>query len=302
MEAGAVARIQLQRLQRTIDHARLVRRLAGIRGTGIGGRRTVHLEPVGVVAHADIAAQLVIETELVGGEHADAAFGDRVVAHSAGDLTLDGVEQADLADVVVATFDADAPAAAAPLPLLRQVGAVNLSSIDLLELVAIDRVVEEIGEVRPQVQAVVDRICTGIEVAAERRPAPATGQAVPRTPAAIGGFQLAERIDQPLIHGPLRDLVRRIPRVPVAHERQVAQAAPQWRAVTQQPAGLADVLVEIGPRPVVGLHFGGIQQVARTDLAGIQQQSARIPVLADGQVGLSLRHAVGELELHRTCG
>ncbi len=102
-------------------------------------------------------------------------------------LEIRRLEPLDLADVVVAAFGADTPAAATAFPLLGDIEAIDFPTIDLFELIALDGIVEEIGEVRPQVQSVVDRIGIRFQIAAECRPLPSTGHAVTRAAAAIGG-------------------------------------------------------------------------------------------------------------------
>jgi hypothetical protein len=77
-----------------------------------------------------------------------------------------GVIERDPADVVVAELDAEGvlhgAAAPANLAFLEGANPGDKSAIDLLDLVAVDGVVEEEGEVGSQVQAVAQPVCLNL--------------------------------------------------------------------------------------------------------------------------------------------
>ncbi len=86
---------------------------------------------------------------------ADITLLHAVLAHGRKPAALLGLEQADM-DVVVAALQADSglrlKAAKAPVEGVARVEAAKRAAVELVELVAVDGVVEEIGEIVVELQ------------------------------------------------------------------------------------------------------------------------------------------------------
>src|SRR3954451_13050022 len=96
----------------------------------------------------------------------EAAFLHAIVAHGGKDRALEGPEQADV-NIVAAGLDSDAgPSLDAGKPRVKTlagVDAVNRAAVKLGELVAIDGIVEKVGEVVEELERGADHI--GIDLA-----------------------------------------------------------------------------------------------------------------------------------------
>ena len=132
--------------------------------------------------------------------------------------------EADVADVVVPELHADRilrrpvhpPADAA----VGESRAAHEAVIGLLELIAVLGVVEEIGEVREQVEVVLEAVGAergaGVPIAA----LPLERGAVARRLAAIGRVDQAESADATVGHRARRDLIGRVPPPAITHHRR----------------------------------------------------------------------------------
>ncbi len=144
--------------------------------------------------------------------------------------------------------------------------AENAAFIQLLKLVAIHRVIQKVGEVRPQLHFVVDDIGApgGIAVLRLRvelsRQAGATG---------VATQSLVERtqfIDQSLIHGALGDLIGRIPVIVIVHGRDAPLAvAVITTAEAKQAVQLLGIAVDIRPRSIEILTFDSGKELLARD-------------------------------------
>ena len=108
-----------------------------------------------VLADADRSAQPVGPACGAVHPYADIALLHAVVTHGREHIALLGLEQADM-NVVVTALHADSglrlKAAEPPIEGMARVKAAEGAAIELVELVAIDRVVEEIGEIVEELQ------------------------------------------------------------------------------------------------------------------------------------------------------
>ena len=80
--------------------------------------------------------------------------------------------------------------------------------VGLAKLIAVHRIVEEVCEVREQVQVVPDSVAHNLEGGITVRSLPLDGAAVAVCVAAVCRIQGAEAGDDPFVDRTLRDLVR----------------------------------------------------------------------------------------------
>ena len=118
-----------------------------------------------VGAQADDGAQLVVPLHHVLPVQADAALIHPVLARRGEPLPLARGIQADAADAGDARLQAEGVfhVVSAPLsvPGVAGLEAENPAPVGLLELVAVRRIVEEVGEIGEEIQPVVDGVGAG---------------------------------------------------------------------------------------------------------------------------------------------
>src|SRR5205823_2535655 len=133
-----------------------------------------------VFPDADGGAQPVGPARGGVGPDADIAFLHAVVARGREHRALLGLEQADM-DVIVAALDADAglrlKATKPPVEGVPRVEAAERPAVELVELVAIDGVIEKIGEVVVELQVGADHVGAELALAVFARMRKVTGQA-----------------------------------------------------------------------------------------------------------------------------
>ena len=114
-------------------------------------------------------------------------------------------------DVVVAALHADASlrlkAAKAPIEGMPRVETAERAAIELVELVAIDGIVEEVGEIVVELQVGTHDIGADLALAVFARMRKIAGQAEAARDAAVGRIERAETADDALVDGALRDLI-----------------------------------------------------------------------------------------------
>ena len=123
-------------------------------------------------------------------------------------------------------------------------------------LVAIDGIVQEMGEVVPQGQPVADGIGMGFERALAQRGVILAGQAVALRLAAIAGIERAEPADQALGDRAFRLVGGGIPQAAIIHRRQRIAVVGLASGIAQHRVQLA-LIVRTVPGPVIMLEFQG---------------------------------------------
>ena len=128
----------------------------------VGGAITGDIGPVGIGPEADRAADPVRPVHCVLAEHADAAFLDLIFANGRKRDALLGVEEPNI-DRVVAALHANCGLALGPAQDGAEVGLAGAAAkhetiIFLPELVAVDRVIQKVGEVVEQREVALDHI------------------------------------------------------------------------------------------------------------------------------------------------
>lgn len=108
------------------------------------------------------------------------------------------------------------PACQRPVALIFGIEAENTAVFRLLELVAAQRVIQKIGEVRKQREAVIQHIAIQRQAVSRAILTPVEGQAVAMGLAAVAGIDIAEAMQAATLHGAQRYLVCRGPTVVVA--------------------------------------------------------------------------------------
>ena len=150
-------------------------------------------------------------------------------------------------------------------PLLERLHAGDEPFVDLLVLVAVDRIVEKEREVVAQHQVVADAVCLNL---VERRagamlPLEDTGHAM-RVPS-VGVVDSAEPVDLTRIDGALRRRLCGVPLAVVRHASEREAVDIVAAAVPYDPIELL-VVVGIDPRPVVLRRLERHQQVTTAHL------------------------------------
>ena len=112
-----------------------------------------------------------VHRAVVSGPQPDVAFPHAVFAHGRERRALQGFEQPDL-DVVAAGLQADAglrlDAGEAHIEGVAGIEAVDRAPVGLAELVAVDGIVEEVGEVVEEAERRADHIGVGLALAVSR--------------------------------------------------------------------------------------------------------------------------------------
>src|SRR3954471_13425313 len=114
-------------------------------------------------------------------------------------------------DVVVAALHADAglrlEARQGPDGGIPCVQPADRAAVELVELVAIDGVVEKVGEIVVELQVGADDVSADFGLPVLARPRETAGQAEPAGGAAIGRIERAEAADEAGIERALRGLI-----------------------------------------------------------------------------------------------
>lgn len=123
---------------------------------------------------------------------------------------MQGAKQPDM-DIVAARIQSNAGLSLDPgkahIKTVAGVEAVQRAAVELAELVAIDGVVEQIGEIIEQLHRRAHHIGAGLALAELARMRPIAGQAESAGGSAIGGIERAEPADDVLVDGALRHLI-----------------------------------------------------------------------------------------------
>ncbi len=190
-----------------------------------------------------------------------------VFAHGRERLALQRLEQADT-DIVTARLQPDAglglDAGHAHVEGVAGVEAIDRAPVHLAELIAIDGIVEKVGEIVVEPQRRVDHIGVDLALPVLARLRPVARQREAAGDAAIGRIKRAEPADDALVDRALRHLVGRIPAVGIGHRRQREAVGRGALAVAQHAVELAHIVRHV-PRAVIFDAFDSREQRACTD-------------------------------------
>ena len=238
-----------------------------LRVAGILRRVAQHPPRKIILADADGGAQPVGPARCRIGPQADIAFLHAVFAHDGERLALQRLEQADT-DVVTARLQSDAglgfDAGYAHVESVAGVEAVDRAPVHLAELIAIDGVVEKVGEIVVEPQRRTDDIGVDLALPVLARLRPVARQRKPARCAAVGRVERAEPPDQSLVDRALRHLVGRSPAIGIGHRRQCEPVGRGALAVAQHAVELAYIVRHV-PRAVIFDAFDSREQRACTD-------------------------------------
>ena len=171
--------------------------------------------------------------------------------------------------------------------------------VGLRELVAVDRVVEEVGEVGEQLELPVRHV--GVDFGRPFLAAlpPRAREAVAVRPAAVGRVDQVEAAELTGVHGAPRDLVGRVPACRIPHAGEVPAVRPVALRVAQHAVALAEV-VGLVERAVVVQRLQRVQQPAGAERRRVGEQQPPVAVAPEAEVGDALRQHVGVGQFDRT--
>jgi hypothetical protein len=228
-----------------------------------------HVEAVVVAAQADGRPQHAAPLDLGLPEDPEGGLVEGIVANRLETLACHGAVQADIAHRVVPGLAADGvldvPSEEARHPPVRHAPTGRHAAVRLLDLVAVDRVLEEVGEVREEIEPVAEHEAGHPRRRAARGPLRVGGKAVAVGLAPVRVVDVSESSDEPLVDRPLRHLVGRVPVGPVAHAREREAVPRVAEAVAQDAVDLPQVVGHL-PRAVVLHQFEPGQQVSAAHL------------------------------------
>ena len=323
VEAHPGVQVNLRLRPRAEDEASLGAGEEVGHGAGVARVQARHVEAVEVRARAHDGAEFLGPLRLVLEVGRRAGLPHIVAARGAGaDARGGGVEA--VADEVVADLQADAVLGLAPeerhVPLVGRLEARGHALVHLLELVGrrVGRVVQEVGEVREQVEVVVEGVGHQLRGGGVVAPVPLGNRAVALRVAAGGRVQRAEAADLEAAgdgvvarEGALRDLVGAVPLAAIGE----AQHAPPERvvagAVAEDAVALPEV-VALLPGTVLVHEFHAVEQRAVAELGRGREDAARVaeaatlqlPERAGQRAGVShvRRARRGEVAVRRAVG
>ena len=295
VKAVAEVDVEIGLFPRSEDQAERGAQEAGVGAAGIGGQGAGDLETVVVGAQAGHGAKGLGPARAVFNEQAGAGFDDVILARRRHPLARFCVVQT-VEGVIVLQLQADG---GVRLHLIRMrmpgvagVDAAGDAPVRLAELVAIDRVVEKIGEVRIQLELVADQVSARFRGGVAAGPAPHAGEAVAAGGAAIGSIDGVEARQRTGVDRALRHLVGGVPLAAVGHRRHRKPVVGVALAVAQHAIELL-VVVGMSEGAVVVQHFERVQQVATRDLGRGGERGTGVAVLADAGAGNAPGQAVG---------
>ena len=209
-------------------------------------------------------------------------------------LALQRLEQSDM-DVVAARLQAEAglglDTGKAHVEGVAGVEPIDRAAVGLAELIAIDGIVEEVGEIVEQAERRADHIGIDLALAVLARLRPIARQREAARGAAVGRVERAEPADHALIDRALRHLIGRIPAVGIGHRRQREAVGGGALAVAQHAVQLADIVRHV-PRAVIFVGLEGCEQRALADRGRARRQPTPIAKTAGGHFGDVLRQLV----------
>ena len=178
------------------------------------------------------------------------------------------------------------------------VPAFNDAVVVLVELIAVDRIGQEKGEVVVEVHAACDRVEAHLDLAVLVGVDVAAADAVALHVAAIAGIHRPEPAELSRVHQHERYLVCRGPFAAVGHagERPTARVRPH--GVAQHAIEFAEV-VRRRPGAVEMFAFEGRDHVAVGDWPGHRRHAAKISKAAEGNLGHVVVELVDIIHLHR---
>jgi len=200
--------------------------------------------------------------------------------------------QPDRVDAILTQLEADGVARRSPpqrgAARPRTSPAEDPAIVGLLELVAVLGIGEEVGEVRPQVEAVVDRVRGRREFATPQRSARIEREAVAGRFATVGSVERAVAVEASTVDRAARDLVGRIPLARVAHRGRGDLRLAHLPGVAQHAVELAVVLRHL-PRPVVVHQLETIEHRAGAERHRPGEQPPLVVKRAERRLGHALR-------------
>ena len=304
VKAGAGAGVQLGLVPGAKDQVELGAGLGGGVGPAVGRVVAVHPEGEAVHARAHHGAEGVAPGHLVFHIQPQAALGNVVGAGGGHHLPRHGVVEA-VSDVVVLELRAHGGFGIAPQqrdqPAVAGVQGGGGAPVGLGKLVAVDGVVQEVGEVGKQVQPAAHHGGVDLRGFGAAGAPPAAREAVAAGLPAVGGVDGIEPAQGAAGHGALRNLVGGAPLGVKRHQRGAPAIGLGALAVAQHAVAFL-VAVAQRERAVVVEQFQRVQHPAGAQRGRIGQQGAGKAVLAHANAGNALRQGVGVLHVHRAGG
>ena len=238
---------------------------AGRRRPAVGGIERGHPEPRSVHAQPGHRPQPRCPLDLVLRVCAGGRLEHRVPAPRVEPDARFGVIETDRADVVVPDLHADRvlcrSTCAAAEPAVGGLAAGDEAMIRLFDLIAVDGIVQEVREVREEVEVVADAVDRDVGHGVAAAPLPLAGGAVAIRVAAVGRVDRAEPADDAVGDRRGRHLVGRIPPAVVSHRCQRQPVERVAARIADDPVQFL-VVVGVRPRAVVVLRVERRQEAA----------------------------------------
>jgi hypothetical protein len=170
----------------------------------------------------------------------------------------------------------------------------------LLELISVDRVIQEIREIGEKLEIAVHDIRGRLQPAGRGGAAPCSRHGVTIGAAAIARVERIEPPDLTPLDGAAGNLVGRAPLSPVGHQCHVRAVAVIADCVTQQGVD-PPVIVGPGPRAIVMHELERVSEVASGHARRSGEQRSAVPASPHTEFGDAGIETPGDLNARRAC-
>ncbi len=186
-------------------------------------------------------------------------------------------------------------------PRLADIKAGHATLLGLARLVAVDRIIKEVGKVVKQRQARLHHIGIGLKQRIAAALAHGGRQAVTRGLAAVGGIDGAERIDLATLHRAQRNLIAGVPGALVEHAGHAELVIAGALRITQHAQDFVEGFRR-HPRAVVVAQLRTVHQIAGAQRRRTSDHGTVVLVLAHRHAGAIVMQLVRQRHVRRAGG
>ena len=299
VKAEAAVEVQLGLGPRTEDEAELGTGDASTLVPGVDRQAAVHVGVVVVHAHARLGPKPRRPLRFILVIAADARLDDAVGARGREAVAQRGAVEA-VADIVLAELQAKGVlrlfAEDVAEQRVRSRGSPMHAAILLFELIAVLRVIEEVGKIREQIEVVIHPVEQDFRRGMVVEAMPLGLQAVARALAAGALVERAKAIHESALDRPLRELIRGRPVAAISHAGDAPAMLLGAAAVGDEPVDFL-VVVRVHPRPVIVEKLQSEEQIAPGQRPRIAEHQPPVAVGAAGEGDEILREHAEELHV-----